>query len=101
RCSLVHSGDSNSRGLTSAKNLNVNPLRGYTNAQKYSFHLGHKTIWSAKVDFRFAWYTNAFESRFRKTAGGIEVFLLVQAWLGVTNVAAAVSKRAHEAADFS
>src|SRR5205814_557101 len=66
------------------------------------FHVCHETHRPAEIDIRLLWDADLVEDRSRQVTGSVEILthLVVRARPAVTNIAAAVRERGHEAAHF-
>ena len=66
------------------------------------FHVCYEASRPAEVDIRLSWDADLFEDRSRQVSGSVETLthLVARARPAVTNEAAAVREREHEAANF-
>src|SRR6516162_7446226 len=94
--------DTRSHRLATVENFDMNPLRRHIQGSERLFHVCHEASRPAEVDIR-AWRDADFvEDRSRQVTGCVEIVahLVVRARPAVANIAAAVSERRHEAANF-
>ena len=80
----------------------MNPLRRHVQGRKRLFHLCHETNRPAEVDTRLSRDADLVEDRSRQVTGSVEILaqLIARVRPAITNIAAAVGERGHDAADF-
>src|SRR5438876_6314901 len=88
--------------LAAVENFDVNLLRRHAHSRECLFHVCHEPSRPAEVDIRISWDADLIENRSRQVTASVEVLThpVIQSRLAVTNMAAAVRERTHEAADF-
>src|SRR5467141_3629908 len=94
--------DAWSHRLAAVEDFDVNPLRSNAQRCERLFHVCHEAIRPAEIDIRFSWNAGLVEDRSRQVTGRVKILahLVARAGPAVTNVAAAVREREHEAANF-
>src|ERR1700731_3137964 len=94
--------DTRSHRLAAVEDFDMNPFRRHVQGCERLFHVCHEASRPADVDLRFSWNADLVEDRSRQVTGSVEILahLIARARPAVTNIAATVGEREHEAADF-
>src|SRR4029079_17898659 len=95
--------DTRSHRFAAIKDFDVNPFRRHARGCERLLHVCHEAGRSAEKDIRLSRDADLVEDRSRQVTGSVEILahLVARARLAVTNIAAAVGERGHEAADLS
>src|SRR5215470_13049263 len=94
--------DARGHRFAAIEKLDVNPLRRHAKGCERFFHVRHEARRPAEVDICLWWDTDLVKNRARQVTACVEILthLVARGRPTVTNMAAAVREREHEAADF-
>src|SRR4030095_10623689 len=91
--------DTGSHGLAAHEGFDMNPLWRHAHGCKRLLHVCQEASRPTEIDIRLSRDAELVEDGSRKVTGNVEIFahLVARARPAVTNIAAAVGERGHEA----
>src|SRR5438552_3423888 len=94
--------DTGSHRLAAVENFDMKLLRRHVQGCERLLHVCHEACRPAEVDIRLSRDADHVEDRSRQVTGSVEILaqLIARSRPAVTNIAAAIREREHDAADF-